>query len=501
MNFILARFSSTFRARIAPSLFFSFSTAVSMNLLPESLASFSVACILIIVCSLSSLVQVQARQFPVGGRDGWVVHPAEDHNQWAGRHRFLINDTLLFKYKKGGDSVLLVSKDGYDKCDTHNPIKKWDDGDTVFQFDRSPSSELFADSVDGSRGCGSGFETARVECSGDISGIVNFASYNSNTWAGDGTVVSVAVSDRRSRFGTARVECSGDISGIFNIASYNSNTCAGNGTVVSVAVSDRRSRFGTARVECSGDISGIFNIASYNSNTCAGNGTVVSVAVSDRRSRFGTARVECSSDISGLFDIASYNSITCAGNGTVVSVAVSDRRSRFGTARVEYSGDISVPVHIASYNSSTCAGHGTVVYVAVICSNGNSSSIRSNRARGAGSAAAGAVHHFANSRRVSSAVSTTRDANRCPSERDLAFAEPVSCTCGESSQHVGIGILDDGSRANLTETKGRSTVQYLDINIYLQTLKRKKPGTEFDRVYVGFCFEQMLDSFVRGYLY
>ncbi|XP_056173266.1 early nodulin-like protein 18 isoform X2 [Syzygium oleosum] len=126
-----------FELGFAPSLFFSFSTTVSMNLLPESLASFSVACILIIVCSLSSLVQVQARQFRVGGRDGWVVHPAEDYNQWAGRHRFLTNDTLLFKYKKGGDSVLLVSKDGYDKCDTHNPIKKWDDGDTVFQFDRS----------------------------------------------------------------------------------------------------------------------------------------------------------------------------------------------------------------------------------------------------------------------------------------------------------------------------------------------------------------------------
>ncbi|XP_048130123.1 early nodulin-like protein 2 isoform X2 [Rhodamnia argentea] len=107
-----------------------------MNLpVRESLPSFSAVCIFVI-CSLSSLVQVRARQFYVGGRDGWVVHPAEDYNHWAGRNRFLITDTLLFKYKKGKDSVLLVNKDGYDQCDAHDPIKKWDDGDTVFQFDR-----------------------------------------------------------------------------------------------------------------------------------------------------------------------------------------------------------------------------------------------------------------------------------------------------------------------------------------------------------------------------
>ncbi|KZV49125.1 early nodulin-like protein 2-like [Dorcoceras hygrometricum] len=51
--------------------------------------------------------------------------------------RFLVNDTLLFKYKKGSDSVLVVNRDDYDKCNSGKPILKLDDGDSVFKFDRS----------------------------------------------------------------------------------------------------------------------------------------------------------------------------------------------------------------------------------------------------------------------------------------------------------------------------------------------------------------------------
>lgn len=107
----------------------------------------------------------EAYKFFPGGRDGWVLHPSEDYSQWAGRNRFLINDTICksayiffinpsymyliiyiysfflvledFKYKKGEDSVLLVTAEDYSSCNTKNPIKKWDDGDTLFQFDQS----------------------------------------------------------------------------------------------------------------------------------------------------------------------------------------------------------------------------------------------------------------------------------------------------------------------------------------------------------------------------
>ncbi|XP_059662662.1 early nodulin-like protein 3 [Cornus florida] len=78
-----------------------------------------------------------AYRFIVGGGDGWVLSPFENYNHWAQRNRFQVNDTLFFKYKNGSDSVLVVKKDDYDKCNTEKPIMKMDDGDSVFKFDRS----------------------------------------------------------------------------------------------------------------------------------------------------------------------------------------------------------------------------------------------------------------------------------------------------------------------------------------------------------------------------
>ncbi|KAK6154353.1 hypothetical protein DH2020_008601 [Rehmannia glutinosa] len=76
-------------------------------------------------------------QFIVGGRNGWVLNPSENYNHWSGRMRFQVNDTLLFKYKSGSDSVLVVNKNDYDNCNTGNPILKLEDGNSIFKFDRS----------------------------------------------------------------------------------------------------------------------------------------------------------------------------------------------------------------------------------------------------------------------------------------------------------------------------------------------------------------------------
>ncbi|KAJ7981485.1 Early nodulin-like protein [Quillaja saponaria] len=84
-------------------------------------------------CSSSS----QALKFNVGGKNGWVLKPSEDYNHWAERNRFQVNDTLFFKYKKGSDSVLVVTNDDYDSCNTKNPIQILNDGDSTFKFDRS----------------------------------------------------------------------------------------------------------------------------------------------------------------------------------------------------------------------------------------------------------------------------------------------------------------------------------------------------------------------------
>ncbi|KAL1563747.1 early nodulin-like protein 2 [Salvia divinorum] len=73
----------------------------------------------------------------VGGRDGWVLKPSESYHHWATRLRFQVNDTLLFKYKSGRDSVLVVNKDDYESCNVANPLLKLEDGNSEFRLDRS----------------------------------------------------------------------------------------------------------------------------------------------------------------------------------------------------------------------------------------------------------------------------------------------------------------------------------------------------------------------------
>ncbi|XP_012479682.2 early nodulin-like protein 1 isoform X1 [Gossypium raimondii] len=91
----------------------------------------------LIVIMLSFITSSQGYKFYVGGRDGWVVSPSENYNHWAERNRFQVNDTLFFKYKKGSDSVLLVTREDYFSCNTKNPIQSLTEGDSLFTFDRS----------------------------------------------------------------------------------------------------------------------------------------------------------------------------------------------------------------------------------------------------------------------------------------------------------------------------------------------------------------------------
>ncbi|XP_015881525.3 early nodulin-like protein 1 [Ziziphus jujuba] len=79
----------------------------------------------------------QAYKFNVGGKDGWVLNPSENFTRWAERNRFQVNDTLFFKYKKGSDSVLVLTKEDYLACNTQKPIMSLTDGDSVFTLNRS----------------------------------------------------------------------------------------------------------------------------------------------------------------------------------------------------------------------------------------------------------------------------------------------------------------------------------------------------------------------------
>ncbi|ESQ54418.1 hypothetical protein EUTSA_v10026231mg [Eutrema salsugineum] len=76
-------------------------------------------------------------KFYVGGRDGWVLKPSEDYSHWSHRNRFQVNDTLYFKYAKGKDSVLEVSEEEYNTCNTTHPIASLSDGDSLFVLSRS----------------------------------------------------------------------------------------------------------------------------------------------------------------------------------------------------------------------------------------------------------------------------------------------------------------------------------------------------------------------------
>ncbi|KAF0902279.1 hypothetical protein E2562_015504 [Oryza meyeriana var. granulata] len=82
-----------------------------------------------------------ATQFRVGGSRGWSVPDAnaEPYNSWAGRMRFQIGDKLLFLYPKETDTVLVVDQGAYDACNTSASFAggRFDDGSTVFTFDRS----------------------------------------------------------------------------------------------------------------------------------------------------------------------------------------------------------------------------------------------------------------------------------------------------------------------------------------------------------------------------
>ncbi|XP_066370508.1 early nodulin-like protein 18 [Miscanthus floridulus] len=96
--------------------------------------------LLVLVCAVAALAaSAGATQFRVGGQSGWSVPAAgsEPYNTWAGRLRFQIGDQLLFVYPKETDSVLLVDAAAYNACNTSSYVARFDDGSTVFTFDRS----------------------------------------------------------------------------------------------------------------------------------------------------------------------------------------------------------------------------------------------------------------------------------------------------------------------------------------------------------------------------
>ncbi|CAA7048731.1 unnamed protein product [Microthlaspi erraticum] len=76
----------------------------------------------------------------VGGSVGsWKVpdSPSNTLNQWAENNRFKVGDFLVWKYDAKVDSVLQVTKEDYDSCNTANPLKLYNNGETKVELDKS----------------------------------------------------------------------------------------------------------------------------------------------------------------------------------------------------------------------------------------------------------------------------------------------------------------------------------------------------------------------------
>ncbi|XP_008794359.1 early nodulin-like protein 3 [Phoenix dactylifera] len=82
----------------------------------------------------------EAKDFLVGGNtEAWKIpsSPSETLNQWAEANRFLVGDSLVWKYDGKKDSVLEVTREGYLSCTTSSPIAEHKDGSTVVKLPRS----------------------------------------------------------------------------------------------------------------------------------------------------------------------------------------------------------------------------------------------------------------------------------------------------------------------------------------------------------------------------
>ncbi|PSR91875.1 Early nodulin-like protein [Actinidia chinensis var. chinensis] len=92
---------------------------------------------LLLLCFLSL---TEGRDLLVGGKtDAWKIPSSESDslNKWSERSRFVIGDSLVWKYDSSKDSVLEVSKTDYETCNTSKPIAEYKDGNTKVELHRS----------------------------------------------------------------------------------------------------------------------------------------------------------------------------------------------------------------------------------------------------------------------------------------------------------------------------------------------------------------------------
>ncbi|KAI3524313.1 hypothetical protein L1887_02966 [Cichorium endivia] len=100
--------------------------------------SFSLCLTTVLILFSMNLYGSEATDFLVGGKNSWRIPTSpSDLNSWAGKERFRIGDSLVFKYDSKTDSVLRVDEEDYKKCYKSKPLKAYDDGNTKVKLDEA----------------------------------------------------------------------------------------------------------------------------------------------------------------------------------------------------------------------------------------------------------------------------------------------------------------------------------------------------------------------------
>ncbi|XP_077238141.1 early nodulin-like protein 14 [Tasmannia lanceolata] len=82
----------------------------------------------------------EATDFLVGGTtNSWKIpsSTSESLNQWAESNRFRIGDSLVWKFNDEKDSVLQVTREGYESCNVSNPMAAYKGGSVTVKLERS----------------------------------------------------------------------------------------------------------------------------------------------------------------------------------------------------------------------------------------------------------------------------------------------------------------------------------------------------------------------------
>nr|CAD1830495.1 unnamed protein product [Ananas comosus var. bracteatus] len=98
------------------------------------------ALLLLSISAKLPVVVVVAKDYRVGGTDGWTFGP--DFLQWSEQYNFTVGDVLIFNYVKGQHNTYQVTEDAYKACDggeTIPPLRVYVSGNDVVNLTRAAS--------------------------------------------------------------------------------------------------------------------------------------------------------------------------------------------------------------------------------------------------------------------------------------------------------------------------------------------------------------------------